>query len=87
MSPMLASLFGARMHGSTATSTPLPLRRIKSTPSLLPPAPSSPKAVAQASMNRFSSFAQSHYPRKFTAHQQVFDELGAPEDLEADARG
>jgi hypothetical protein len=38
-------------------------------------------------MNRFSSFAQSHYPRKFTAHQQVFDELGAPEDLEADARG
>ena len=86
MSPMLASLFGARMHGSTATSTPLPLRRIKSTPSLLPPAPSSHNAVAQARMDRFSSFAQSHYPRKFMAHHQVFDELGSPEDLEADAR-
>jgi hypothetical protein len=87
MSPMLASLFGARMHESTATNTPLPsVRRIKSTPSLLPPAPSSHTAVAQARMDRFSSFAQSHYPRKFMAHQQVFDELGAPEDLEADAR-
>ncbi len=66
--------------------TPLPLRRFQITPSLLPPAPSSHNAVAQARMDRFSSFAQSHYPRKFMAHHQVFDELGSPEDLEADAR-